>query len=49
MLGLGFRKGLADGRPLPDYTVEFESCYRGKIEIRRSIRTGKIIYQKIIR
>ncbi len=31
------------------YDVEFESCYRGKIEIWRSVETGKVIRMRIIR
>lgn len=29
--------------------IEYDSCYRGQIEIHRLATTGEIIYQKIIR
>lgn len=48
-MGLIVEKGRVADPPLPEYTIEYDSCYRDKIEIRRSVRTGKIIYQKIIR
>lgn len=32
-----------------EYILELDSCYRGRIERHRCVKTGEIIYQTIIR
>jgi hypothetical protein len=33
----------------PEILIEYDSCYRGQIEIHRLATTGEIVYMKIIR
>jgi len=45
---LGKKKDLSGFENLTGLTVEYDSCYRGKIEIWRD-DSGRVVSQKIIR